>query len=325
MAYKIRQIVNAIERLAPLSLAEAWDNSGLQIGDMEWPVKKILLSLDVSQEVVKEAVRIGAGLIITHHPLIFPKLRTIDLNKTQGRIICDAIKGNISIYSAHTNLDKAKGGVNDQLALALGLKDVSTLLPEENNLYKLVVFVPKADVKAVKKAIGAVGAGLLGNYSHCSFSALGEGNFMPLIGAKPTIGIVGRLESVEEVKLEVLVRRGMLSATINAMLKSHPYEEVAYDIYALKNKDTFFGLGRIGALEERLAFSDFIGLCRKKLLSEPRWAGGVGTVKNVAVCGGAGADLIALAQERGADVLVTGDVKYHDAWLAKDLNFCVID
>jgi len=314
-----------MEELAPLSLAEEWDNAGLQLGDTSKPVTKILLSLDINSKVIEEAIAIGAELLISHHPLIFPKILNIDFNKTPGKEIGAAIKGGVAIYSSHTNLDKAKGGVNDQLALELGLKDIETLLPEADNLNKLVVFVPKADEERVKKAIGDIGAGQFGNYSHCSFAASGQGNFKPLSGAKPAIGKVGRLTSVSEVRLEVIVRDNMLPEVVGAMLKAHPYEEVAYDIYPLKNKDYLFGLGRLGILNEPVALDDFIEVCRAKLQVEPNIAGDVDYVKKVAVCGGSGGGLIRAAQSASADILVTGDIKYHDAWLAKEINFCVVD
>lgn len=325
MVYKINRIVNIMEKLAPPSLAEEWDNSGLQIGDATRRVTNILLSLDVNPGVVDEAIALGAELIITHHPLIFPNTQSIDLNKPLGKVIDAAIKGDISIYSAHTNLDKAKGGVNDQLARVLGLKDVKTLLPEQHNLYKLVVFVPKTAEIMVKQALGDIGSGVVGNYSHCSFAAPGEGNFKPLHGATPAIGEIDSLTSVEEVRLEVLVRANVLAGAVSAMLKAHPYEEVAYDVYPLKNSDDSFGLGRIGTLKAPVKLSKFIDICRKNLRVQPRVAGNVDSVQKVAVCGGSGAGLISTAKKADADLLVTGDIKYHDAWLTKDLNFCVID
>lgn len=321
----IKDLIAAVEKLAPSYLAEEWDNVGLQIGVLDKEVKKVLLALDVNIDVINEAISLGADLIFSHHPLIRQGINSITGGDPVGDRIISAIKNNLAILVAHTNLDKTVGGVSDRLAERLGLIGSEPLIPEKKNQYKLAVFIPVNAVSEVKRAIGDAGAGKIGNYSHCLFASPGTGSFKPLSGARPAIGEVGKIEEVEEVKLEAVVRKDRLAAVVEAMLAAHQYEEVAYDIYPVENDDKEVGIGRLGKLPAPSTLEDFLNTCREQLDVEPRVAGDTVNVNTVAVCGGSGADLISTARERGADLLVTGDVKFHDAQLAKELGFCVID
>lgn len=325
MSETVGKIADFMNTIAPEMLAEEWDNVGLQVGSVNSKVKKILISLDVDRRVVEEAKKASVDLIISHHPLILDGLRRIISDRGTGEIVVKAIESNIAIYSAHTNLDKTKGGVSDVLASALGLFDLEALVPETGHLCKVSVFVPEDSTENLKKAMGDAGGGVIGNYSHCSFEMSGTGNFTPLKGANPSLGEIGKIEQVDEVRLEVLTRKSDLGSVIDAMIDSHPYEEVAYDIYRLRNKDREIGLGRIGNLKKKSDFKSFIKNCKTVFGDSIRVAGEPRAIKRVAVCGGSGAGLINKAIAAGADVFVTGDIKYHSAKDAADKGFLVVD
>lgn len=322
-----KRVVEAIEKFAPAALAAEWDNAGFQIGHPSGEISSILVTLDVTEEVLEEAFALGAGMIVSHHPVIFKPLKGLRWDRPLGRLIAKALEANIHVYAAHTSADSCSGGVNDCLARKIGLEKVGVLQPGGAKLYKIVVFVPEGYEEMVRNALGEAGAGWLGQYSHCSFMSRGTGAFKPLAGARPFIGKQGRLEEVGEYRVETIVPETLLQQTINRMLQVHPYEEAAYDIYPLENRDKNQGLGRIGELPEPLMLNslaekikDDLG-CPWVLVSGPKEA----KVKRVAVCGGSGADLIPLAKARGAEVLVTGDVKYHQAMTAKELGISLID
>lgn len=317
-----------LEQLAPKKLAEDWDNVGLQIGNPRADIHKILVSLDLTKEVVEEAIDQGANMIITHHPFIFKALKSIRLDLPMGELIDTIIKNNLHIYTAHTNLDKAQNGLNDMLAKKLSLGDLEILAPTDYELlYKLVVFVPKGYEEKVKDVAGNIGAGWIGNYSHCTFDTSGTGTFRPLENTKPFIGTIGKTEKVEEQKIEMIVSQKDLSKTVRAIIKAHPYEEVAYDIYPLENKTLSFGLGRIGKLDKALSYNQFLDTIKKTLnLQFLRIAGTKKeSIKKVALCSGSGSEFMHKAAMQGADAYITGDVKYHEAQQAKDLNILLID
>ena len=319
-------IAAIVEELAPLELAEPWDNPGWQLGDPRAPVEKVLLCLDVGREVVKEAGQKGAQLILTHHPLFFKGMKSLRVDTPQGALAAELLRLGIGVYAAHTNLDRARLGVSDALAKILGLESTEVLVPAEERYYKLVVFVPVEHVEAVREALGAAGAGWIGNYSHCTFGVEGTGTFLPLEGTSPYIGRQGVLERVREVRLETVVPSALVEKAVRAMLEVHPYEEVAYDLYPLANRfKPSLGLGRVGVLPEAVPLRNFAGRVREALgLGAVRWAGEEGRpVRRVAVCGGAGGELWKEALAARADVLVTGDVSYHTArdMLAAGLAF----
>jgi len=326
MPVKCQTIINLIEQMAPRYLAEEWDNVGLQVGNPAQEVAKLLICLDVNHEVAREAIAAGVNMIISHHPLIFRPMKSLRQDNPQGELIYTLIQNNISVYAAHTNLDSAAAGVNQVLARALGLEDVEVLDPGEAETYcKIVVFVPAGHEDDVRDAMAKAGAGWIGNYSHCTFQLHGTGTFKPLAGANPYIGSVGDLEKVEEIRLETIVSQRNAGRVIKAMLKVHPYEEVAYDLYPLLNEGPVLGLGRIGRLPAAMPFRVLIEKVKEILGLKNLAVGGDldRPVEKVAVCGGSGASLLHKAVFKGAQVLVTGDIKYHEGqeMLAQGLNF----
>ncbi|WP_209125856.1 Nif3-like dinuclear metal center hexameric protein [Alkalihalobacillus sp. BA299] len=309
-------IIQMFESWSPKSLAVEGDKIGLMVGTLNKPIQKVMVALDVLEEVIDEAIDEGVDLIIAHHPLIFRPLKNIDTNRPAGRIIEKAIKHNITIYAAHTNLDVARGGVNDMMAAALGLKDCEVLSPTtEIALKKVVVFVPHSHVDHVRSALGNAGAGHIGNYSHCTFNSEGFGTFTPLEGTNPFIGQQGKLEKVDEVKIETIIPSHLQNKVIAAMIKAHPYEEPAFDIYPLHNNGEVLGLGRIGLLQEEITLEQFAYLVKDAFdVKGARVVGKLDSrVKKVAVLGGDGNKYMSQAIFKGADVFVTGDVYYHVA------------
>ncbi|MEQ6387887.1 Nif3-like dinuclear metal center hexameric protein [Bacillaceae bacterium S4-13-58] len=325
---KIHDIIDIFEEWCPQTLAYDWDKVGLQVGSKETEVEKILITLDVREEVVDEAIAAGVQFIFAHHPLLFKPLPFIDVQDSKGRIIQKLIQNNISVYAAHTNLDVVQGGVNDLLAEKIGLKETKVLLPDgEEELYKLVIFVPTSHAEKVKEAIGDAGAGHIGNYSHCMFHTVGKGQFKPLEGTDPFLGTKGTLETVEEDRIETIVPKYMISNVLNAMREVHPYEEVAYDLYRLRNKGKVYGAGRIGLLEKPMMFEELLSHIKNVFkLPQLRF---VGTkkdmVQKVAVLGGSGEDFIEAAKHAGADVYITGDLTFHDAQDAQPIGLHLID
>jgi len=328
MAVKCQTIISEIEKLAPKNLIQEWDNVGLIVGSYTDDVQKVLVCLDVTPRVVDEAIQMEADLIVSHHPFIFTSIKSIRKDSPIGEMVYKLIKNEISVYSAHTNLDTAEKGVNYLLAEKLNLKNHEALqVTAKEKLFKLAVFVPLDYADKIRNVLGDCGAGWIGNYSHCSFQTKGMGTFKPLEGADPFTGDVGKLEKVEEVKIETIVPQKLLNKTINAMIKAHPYEEVAYDIYPLENQSKTFGLGRIGYLEQEMILMDFVKkvkavleVCNVKVVGDLNR-----NIKKVAVCGGSGASSINTAVFKGADVLVTGDIKYHEAHEAIAQGLALID
>ncbi|MCX7904104.1 MAG: Nif3-like dinuclear metal center hexameric protein [Caloramator sp.] len=327
MAVSAKNIIDYLEKIFPPSLAEEYDNVGLLIGDKEKNVKKILFSLDVTKETLDEAVKLGCDMIISHHPLIFTPLKKIRTDDYIGNVIIKAVKNDINIYAAHTNFDNAEEGLNDFLAKLLELDNIETLSAhKETRLYKLVVFVPKTHADVVRNVILTEGAGHIGNYSYCSFNVEGEGTFMPLEGSNPFIGEKNKIEFVEEIRIETIVKEKDLKRVIASMIKAHPYEEVAYDVYPLQNSIKH-GTGRVGNLKGELGFKEFIDIIKKKFnVDNVRIVGDLDKkVKRVGIVGGSGSSFIKDAVNKGCDVLITGDMKHHDAILAYELGLNIID
>lgn len=317
-----------MEQLAPKKLAENWDNVGLQIGDPQADIDKILVSLDLTQEVLQEAINQKVNMIITHHPFIFKPLKSIRMDLSSGSIMKQLIQNDINYYVAHTNLDIAPNGLNDMLAERIDLQDTQVLVPtEQEQLLKIVVFVPKGYEDDIRNVMGGKGAGWIGNYSHCTFQTSGIGTFKPLENTNPFIGQIGKVERVEESRLETIVTRKNLSKTLNAIIKVHPYEEVAYDIYPLENQGKVYGLGRIGSYVEPIKYTDFVKKIKKNLKIKHLRVAGVKkeSIQKVALCSGAGAEYMHRAAMLGADAYITGDLKYHEAQQAKALGILVAD
>ena len=324
----LKTLIKKIEAKYPLNLAYDWDNVGLLVGDFDMDVKKVLVVLEANEKVIEEAIENNIDLIITHHPFIFKKMNKINTQDLKGKLIHKLIKNDIALYSMHTNFDIAYDGLNDYFMKVIGLENSKVLeVTNTEVLYKLAVYVPNTHVDKVKNALSDAGAGHIGNYSHCSFTTNGIGSFKPLENTNPYIGNIGEVELVEEVKIETIVPQRILGGVISSMIKSHPYEEVAYDIYKLENKGNSVGLGRISKLENTLTLEELCNNIKDKLnIDYIRVTGNLDDkISKVAVVTGSGADMFRKAQRNGADVLITGDMKYHDAQDALDLGMNVID
>lgn len=328
---KLLDLIRSCNEIAPETLAEEWDNVGLQVGNPDGSVSSVLLCLDLTEAIIAEAQRAGCQCIVGHHPAFLRPLRTLRSDHPEGRLLAALVSAGIAYYAMHTNLDIASPGTSDALAEALGLEACQPLVPVDRptgeRCFKLVVFVPLPDVERVRAALGDAGAGAMGNYSHCSFVTPGTGSFRPLAGAHPAIGTIGTLERVEEARVEVLVPARILPQVVSAMLAAHPYEEVAYDIIPLAPRPTGAGLGRVGRLAAPCPLDDLARQCRERLPAAHVTVTGPAHrhIEQVAVCGGSGGDLVDRAATAGADVLITGDVKHHAALRARDLGLAVID
>lgn len=324
---RVQDLLGVLHGLYPPDLAEDWDNVGLQVGDPAAPVERLLIALDPTISALAAATEQGAQLLITHHPLLFKPVRRLTPDDPVGRVIWRAVRSDVAIAAAHTNLDVAADGLNRWLAERLGLTAVEPLQPTASQLVKLVVFVPVAQAETIAEALFAAGAGQIGAYDQCSFRVSGLGTFRPGPGATPFIGETGRREQVEEVRLETIVPQRRLGKVVDKMLKVHPYEEVAYDLIPLANQMPGVGLGRIGRLAEPMALTVLADQVKAVLNCQSVRLGGspARLISKVAVCGGSGAGLIQEARRRGADVLITGDVKYHEARLAEDLDLALLD
>lgn len=327
-AVRLNEVLGLVNGLYPPSLAEEWDNVGLQVGDSSAPVEKVLICLDAEEAAIAKAQECGAQLVISHHPLIHRPLKRLTPTDETGRALFRAIRNDIAVVSAHTNLDRASDGLNDWLAERIGLENIAPLERlSGGELVKLVVYVPAGHEASVMDALFAAGAGRIGAYDRCSFRTFGTGSFRPGEGTDPFIGREGDTEEVEEFRLETILPQSLTGKVVTKMLKAHPYEEVAYDLIPLINARQDIGLGRIGRLANPLATEEFAALVKERLgVSTLRLAGTVqGPISKVAVCGGSGISLFSEAQRQGADCLVTGDVKYHDAQRARSEGLLLID
>ena len=329
MSIRIKDVKKILDEWAAPTLAEPWDQIGLFLGDPEQEVRRIKVALGVSPEVVKEAIDSKADLLVTHHPLWMSPPMKLSEDQPIGKMVADLIRHNIGVLSAHTNLDACKEGVNDNLANILELREVTPLIPQiQSNWLKLAVFVPETDADLLQNALGDAGAGQFKNYSHCAFSTLGEGTFLPLTGAKPAIGEIGKLEKVNEARIEAIVSRENLSPVLASMLAAHPYEEVVYDLIPLENQTGGNeGLGRVGNLQTEMTLGEFADFVKTKLnLQGVRFCGEPTTkIRKVALCGGSGMSLLKEALRSGADVYLTGDIKHHDAEEALQNGICLVD
>jgi dinuclear metal center YbgI/SA1388 family protein len=322
----LSEIISYMEGLAPLSLQESYDNSGLQVGDPGMDVSGILVALDVSEDVLLEAEKMGFNLVLSHHPVIFGGLKSITGRSGPERIVKMAIQKEIAIYSAHTNFDAISGGVNSALANRLGLVDQQILDPVGGSLKKLVAYVPHAELEQVRQAMFDAGAGDIGAYDSCSYQTEGTGTFRGTEGTQPYAGESGVFHQEPETRLETIVPASLAGKVVRAMCTAHPYEEVAYDIYPLDNRDPGRGMGMIGRLEDPMDEEVFLGFIKDRfragvvrhteLLGKP--------LRKVAVCGGSGSFLLKKALASGADVFVTGDMKYHQFFEA-DGQLVVMD
>ncbi|MBB6448849.1 dinuclear metal center YbgI/SA1388 family protein [Geomicrobium halophilum] len=322
------QVIKLLESWSPQRFAMESDRVGLMLGSLERPVKKVLVTLDVTEAVVQEAIEQDIDLIISHHPLLFKPLTEVDTDTAKGQVIQKCLQHEITVYAAHTNLDIAPGGVNDWIAEAIGLENTSVLVPQKTDaLQKLVAFVPEENVEYVRKALGDAGAGHIGDYSHCTFNSDGTGTFIPGDGTDPHIGNRGEMTFVSEKKIETVVPDSKLAHVLNVLTDVHPYEEPAYDLYPLGLEGESIGLGRIGELPEGMPLETFAHALKDVFAVDGlRVSGDLGkTVKNVAVLGGAGEKYWPQALKAGADVYVTGDLTYHNAQDAQAEGLSLVD
>lgn len=325
---RLADVVGLINQISPPHLAEEWDNVGLQIGDPNAVVQRILLCLDISEAVIDEAERLDVQLIIAHHPLIFRPLNRLTPVDSQGSMIYRCIRRNIAVVAAHTNLDRAANGLNDWLAEQIGLRSVRILERPRTDAYlKLIVYVPSGHENVVMDAMFQAGAGHIGAYDRCSFRTIGTGTFRGGKGTDPFIGSPGIQEEADELRLETIVPTHLRERVVARMIKAHPYEEVAYDLVPLANPDNHTGLGRIGVLAAGMTLKAFARQVKETLeVDAVRMVGHRDQLLNkVAVCGGAGIGVYADALRHGADCLVTGDIKFHEAQRALAGGMTLID
>jgi dinuclear metal center YbgI/SA1388 family protein len=316
---KVNELCNIIETGFPLSYQESYDNSGLQVGYPDTEVTGILISIDVTEEVIEEAIRKRCNFILTHHPLIFRGIKNLTGNSMVQRCVMQAIQNNIAVYAGHTNLDKMKNGVSARMAKKLNLQNCRILSPEKKRLLKLVTFVPILHAENVRQTLFAAGAGTIGDYDCCSFNSQGEGTFRAADGTNPFAGDIGKLHTEPETRIEVILKKELKNRVVSALLESHPYEEPAYDLYELENNFTGAGFGIIGELkqpEDELFFlkkikTVFNAKCvRYTELSDKK-------IQKVALCGGSGSEFLPAAVAQNADIYISADFKYHQFFEAE--------
>ena len=317
---KIGHIVQALEETAPSLWQEEYDNSGLIIGDPEKEISRALVCVDVTPEVMAEAIEKHCELIISHHPLVFRGLKRLIPGNLTEDLVIRALKNDIAVCSVHTNLDNVERGVSWILGQKLGLTHSRILSPRKGLLRKLVTFCPVDHAEKVRQAIFGAGAGYIGNYDSCSFQLQGEGTFRGLEGSQPFVGEKGKVHVEKELRLEAIFPVHHQREIIHALLSSHPYEEVAYDIYPLDNEYNKVGPGMIGDLSAPVAERELLDIVKAVTGSYfIRYSGFLGkSVKKVAVCGGSGSFLIKNAIALKADAFITSDLKYHDFFEAYD-------
>jgi dinuclear metal center YbgI/SA1388 family protein len=318
--FTINDIIAELESFAPLSYQENYDNAGLIVGDKNAICKSALLTIDTTEEVVDEAIRKGANLIISHHPIVFSGLKKLTGKNYIERTVIKAIKNDIAIYAAHTNMDNINQGVNAKIADKLELEKRSILSPISGNLKKLVTFIPTKHSERVRKAVFDAGAGHIGNYDSCSYNISGKGSFRASDEANPFVGKKGEIHYEEEIRFETIFPSHLQRSIINALIKAHPYEEVAYDIYPLDNEHNQVGAGLIGELKDEITEHDFLKKLKEVFkVSTIRHTPFLNkNVKKVALCGGSGSFLLRNAISKKADVFISGDFKYHQFFDAEN-------
>lgn len=313
----IRDIAAFLNKEIPLSLQESYDNAGLLAGEPDTELTGILVCMDVTEEVVEEAIEKNLNMIVAHHPLIFKPLKSITGKGSEERAIIRALRQHIAIYAAHTNLDHHWGGVSFALAEQIGLIDVEVLRPLSSHLKKLVTFCPPEQLEEVRNALFTAGAGKIGNYDACSFNSEGYGTFRAGEDSRPFVGMLGELHREAEVRVETIFPDWAEASVLRALKESHPYEEVAFDIYTLDNTHPLIGPGVKGKLPEPMPVAAFLDLVRRITgIPNLRYSKGQAElIETVALCGGAGSFLIGDALRIGAQAYITGDLKYHDFFI----------
>jgi len=309
----IKDIISEIESFAPPALKEDYDNVGLLVGSATAEATGALITLDVTESVVDEAIQNECNIIVAHHPLIFRGLKNITDRSETGRIVIKAIQNGVAIFAGHTNVDSVLNGVSGKMAQKLGLVNTTILSPVKNKLLKLVTFVPVDFADKVRDAVFNAGAGVIGNYDSCSYNTIGTGTFKAGEDTNPFVGEKGKVHSEQEVRVETILPDFQKSKVISALLNAHPYEEVAYDLYPLENEWPVTGYGIVGDLEKPVSEEEFLGILKQifkadgirhtQLLKKP--------IRRVALCGGSGSELLGRAISSGADIFISADFKYH--------------
>lgn len=311
---KLARIINALEEAAPVSLQEEYDNSGLIIGDPECDVTQALVCVDITPQVMEEAIERQCNLVISHHPILFKGIKKLTTGKSIDRLVIRAIKHDIAVYAVHTNLDNADHGVSWILGRKIGLVQSKVLTPRKGWLFKLVTFCPVAHADRVRLALFSAGAGFIGNYDSCSFNMEGKGTFRGLEGSQPFVGETGHVHSENEIRIETIFPQHLERLIVRALIDTHPYEEVAYDIYPLTNEYEKAGAGVIGELDQTMHEDQFLNhvkaITGSSVIRHSALRGK--GIKKVALCGGSGSFLIHDAIAQAADVFLTADLKYHD-------------
>jgi len=316
---KIHDITRYLEALAPPAYQEEYDNAGL-ITTHNNNVTGILVTLDCVEEVIEEAIARNCNMVVAHHPIVFKGLKKITGKNYVERTVIKAIKHNVAIYAIHTNLDNVAQGVNFKIAQVLGLQKGKILSPKTNLLSKLYTYAPLADAENVRNALFAAGAGHIGNYNECSFNIEGVGTFKGNNNANPTVGTKNIQHHEKEVKIEVIFSNYLKDNVLDALVKAHPYEEVAYEIIHLANKNQTVGSGLIAELPEEEEVETFLKKVKERFnCGVIKYSGNSkAKIKKVALCGGSGFFLLNAAKAAGADVFITSDVKYHEFFDAED-------
>lgn len=309
---QVKDITDQLENFAPLAYQESYDNSGLLIGNKNMELTGALCTLDVTEQVVNEAIENNCNLIISHHPVLFSPVKRFNDNTPSEKLTRLLIKNDIAVYCGHTNFDNIGYGVNHKIASKLSLQNTKILQPIKNNLVKIVCFVPQDHAERVRNSMFLAGAGHIGKYDSCSYNLEGYGTFRGGENSNPFVGTKGEMHTEKETRIETIVPKPILGGVINAMVKFHPYEEVAYDIYPLNNAQVNAGAGMIGQLKNPLNSEELLKLCKQVFNCEHiAYSGNKNkTIKKIAICGGSGSFLIEKAAQK-ADAFITGDIKYH--------------
>jgi dinuclear metal center YbgI/SA1388 family protein len=317
---KLKDICSYLDSVVPLSFQESYDNSGLQTGNPETDISSAIIALDITEEVIDEAIAAECDLVITHHPLIFRPLKKITGSTYVERVLIKAIKSEVAIYSCHTNLDIIKEGVSRKMASKLNLQNVRVLSPLKHQFLKLVTYIPESYLEKVREAVFMAGAGRIGNYDKCSFGTSGTGTFRAGEGTKPFVGRKGELHLEKEIRFETVLPANIKDQVIMNLIGAHPYEEVAYDIYSIENEYSEAGLGCVGELlketDEPAFLQSLSDIFKAEGIKFSKLTGK--KIKRVALCGGAGISLLGEALRARADVFVTADLRYHDFFNAEN-------
>jgi dinuclear metal center YbgI/SA1388 family protein len=311
---RIKDIVRELENYAPSAFQEAYDNSGLILGNAEWECTGIICTLDATEAVILEAKSAGCNLVVAHHPIIFSGLKKLNGKNYVERTVITAIKDDIAIFAIHTNLDNVIEGVNNTIANKLGLLNKKVLLPKPGQLSKLYTYIPELEVESLKNNLFEAGAGQIGNYSECSFQVLGKGNYKGNEYSNPSVGEPNERTQLNEVKIEFLFPSWLKNKVVSTLMQHHPYEAVAYEVISLDNDNQYVGSGLVAELPEAMEENGFLQMLQTSFnLSVIKHSPLLGKpINKVAVCGGAGSFLLKQALSVGADIFVTSDLKYHE-------------